>query len=449
MAHSTFNLIITLVWINLAHVSVNFLHPYHSIFITSLYVLDAACSYLNLEFAPGLWDVLTSRTPPGLEWLKNLPSPRSEKDKYGVYLIVLEKKGWRPRVYIGSSVSAGGYYLRTSQYHQKLNNMSIPRSIMRSINLGFEITHIGILARCSNATIPAVFNEMARLIILNLECTLTRIFFTRTIIKDWFRHNVEMDAHLFADCFLPGLVYWTSDSVEWDGLNTHSPISIYETPTRSFGLDDETVKDAEAKRRERRRIVDTNTLRKWRKRNLETGRYRCCGKNFTVAAVLKRHRTTDEHKRALGLLPPLKFKHPASLRATRSGYHNRATAKALRLRKHVCMACRPDEPFKTGQVLKQHINGPRHKKKMIALKKSLNLETDEDVIADITRRYKQTMSTTVSATIAEVETDKVAYYADLDDEIEGLQEPEELGDFDPGYASLSDDELTEDDEMDE
>lgn len=449
MAHSTFNLIITLVWINLAHVSENFLHPYHSIFITSLYVLDAACSYLNLEFAPGLWDVLTSRTPPGLEWLKNLPSPRSEKDKYGVYLIVLEKKGWRPRVYIGSSVSAGGYHLRTSQYHQKLSHICIPRSIMRSISLGFEITHIGILARCSSATVPAIFNEMARLIILNLECTFTRIFLTRTINKDWFRHNVEMDAHLFADCFLPGLVYWTSNSVEWDGLNTHSPISIYETPTRSFGLDDETVKAAEVQRRERRRLVHNNSMRKWRKRNLETGRYRCCGKNFTMAAVLERHRTTDEHKRALGLLPPLEFKHSASLRETRRGYSHRTTARAIQLRKHVCMACKPDEPFTTAQTLKRHINGPHHKKHMIALKKSLNLETDKDVMAAVTLSYQQKVSATMPATAAEVENDKVAYYADLEDEIEGLETLEEVGDFDPGYASLSDDEDMEDDEMDE
>jgi len=58
-------------------------------------------SAVSLTFADGLFETLRSANPPTIAWLKSLPTELEKR--CAVYLLVLEKAGSRPRVYIGSS----------------------------------------------------------------------------------------------------------------------------------------------------------------------------------------------------------------------------------------------------------------------------------------------------------------------------------------------------------
>ncbi|KAM0697652.1 hypothetical protein Q7P36_002506 [Cladosporium allicinum] len=208
MARSTFNLVITLAWVNLIHTPDEYLHPYHKMYISSLNLLDTACGMLNIDFAPGLWSVLTSDTPPDLSFFKNLPAPNSKtgKGRYAVYCVVLEKVGFPPRVYFGCSVNERNYTIRTSQYTTMKGGL--PKMIRESNRLGFTRTHTGLFLTMDNPKM-AQLNDMARIVILNFEDVFTRIFFGRTKNSPAFRHDLDMDSHMF-EHGVPGLVYWSS-----------------------------------------------------------------------------------------------------------------------------------------------------------------------------------------------------------------------------------------------
>lgn len=409
MAHSTFNLIVTTVWINLAHVDDKFLHAYHRLFITSLSLLDTVCAYLGLEFAPGLWDVLTSTTPPDFSFFKNLPGPLNETSKYGIYVLTLEKKGWRPRLYIGSSVNALGYYARTKGYKYVASQGKVfPKHVKKSLRLGFKITHIGMLMRCSNCNFSARLNEMARLVVLNFECTFSRIFFARTRNTDTFRHDVEMDAHLFADCILPGFVYWSK--VDWDGQCGHSPIGILETPSRTFGLSDADYLRVEIERKDRRLAAKRAWFQLDVRRNIAKKKYPCCGKFHGTTGNLKQHQKTDGHLRSIGKLPPriLKSSRADIDRGIKKYQQNIKSAK------FVC-GCRP-KPFGSKSHL---LNHQRSKTKACVAWHELH-RNDETVVDKTTTP-----------------------------ELDEIEEDGDLGELDPDYASWSAEDTTDDEDDEE
>lgn len=65
-------------------------------FFASLSVLEVIASTASLNFAPGLLDVLQATAPPTIEFFKRLPT--DTLPRWGVYVIVLEKPGCRPRL---------------------------------------------------------------------------------------------------------------------------------------------------------------------------------------------------------------------------------------------------------------------------------------------------------------------------------------------------------------
>lgn len=165
-----------------------------------------------------------STSPPKLAFFKNLPAPCSKnaKNRHGVYCVVMEKEGSRPRAYTGSSVNDRGYTLRTSQYVNMTGGL--PLKVRESNSLGFKRTHIGMLVTLQNPT-SARPNEMARLADLNFEDLFTRTFFARTNNSAAFRNDLrDTHPHRFLDD-IPGLVHWSS--VAWDGLCAHGPIGKY------------------------------------------------------------------------------------------------------------------------------------------------------------------------------------------------------------------------------
>jgi hypothetical protein len=405
--HSLFNLVVTLAWINLASTPVKFVHAYHTHYLTSLYLLDTVCGYLDLSFAPGLYDVLMSSTPPDLSFFKSLPAPRSEKGMFAVYILILEKDGCRPRLYVGKASGEDNYYYRTQQYRNPTASWkAMPSNVRKSLRLGYKITHIGILAKCRSLMHDARMNEMARLIILNLECTFSRIFFARTVNKQGFRHDVEMDAHLFADGIMPGLAYWTS--VAWDGLCGHSPISPWENPHRTFGLSQDDLDRITHTKKEIRR----NKTRMKYILNLKNKKYLCCGKYFVSLDALKLHKKTKWHRRAIGELPPAPPVKSTAASAAKRAKNKTFRATNVRTKRYVC-PCRPSKPFTDQSKLERHQAGRRCKRHLIA---------------DAPHLIGQTFNNR--------------------HEIEDDEEPEQSLELDPGYASWSEEEFSseEDDE---
>lgn len=56
-------MIVALLWLNLMNKPDDALHTYHKTFISSFYLLNTVCGMLDLQFAPGIWEVLMSTSP--------------------------------------------------------------------------------------------------------------------------------------------------------------------------------------------------------------------------------------------------------------------------------------------------------------------------------------------------------------------------------------------------
>jgi hypothetical protein len=127
-------------------------------------------AFSALIFAPGLLEVLQSTTSPTVAYFKTLPS--NGRGIWGVYLLVLEKKGSRSRIYIGSATSeAGGAQARFRQYD---NGKTVPQYVQKALNDGYRIVHRGLL--CWTPEPSAVKGFMLRTILLAIEATLSIVF---------------------------------------------------------------------------------------------------------------------------------------------------------------------------------------------------------------------------------------------------------------------------------
>jgi hypothetical protein len=76
---------------------------------------------IGCVFDASLMPILCAGRPPSIQKIKSIialrRSDRSWRDKWGVYVIVLEKPRCRPKLYVGSSVGdQGGLFGRMSQY---------------------------------------------------------------------------------------------------------------------------------------------------------------------------------------------------------------------------------------------------------------------------------------------------------------------------------------------
>jgi hypothetical protein len=65
-------------------------------------VLQAIASTVSITFAPGLWEILQAAAPPAIQHFKNLRAPLDTDWLWAIYLVLLEKPGRRPKIYIGS-----------------------------------------------------------------------------------------------------------------------------------------------------------------------------------------------------------------------------------------------------------------------------------------------------------------------------------------------------------
>jgi hypothetical protein len=143
-------------------------------------VMEVIVHRASFEFAPGLLDVLRSRTAPTISYFKTLPQQFSQR--WAVYLLVLGKADCRPRTYIGSGTKAdGGVSRRMTTYDKASREILLGRSVCnvplyvdKALREGFKITHKGLLAWTS---IPSVNEQYAlRGLFLILDCAFSLYF---------------------------------------------------------------------------------------------------------------------------------------------------------------------------------------------------------------------------------------------------------------------------------
>jgi hypothetical protein len=132
---------IWIIWTCLNHTDSKYKNPVFALVIGTEIILQKLISDGGLMFAPGHLDAVQTSKPPPLSYLKSLPTFSGKC--WAVYLLVLEKSGSRPRIYIGTGTNtAYGVYKRFQNY-EKLRK--IPVDVQQAFDNGYTIVHKGLL----------------------------------------------------------------------------------------------------------------------------------------------------------------------------------------------------------------------------------------------------------------------------------------------------------------
>lgn len=204
-----------------------------------------------LSVAPGLDLVLSSDTPPSIEFFKQLPRPSTTIKQWGIYAIVLELPGQPPKLYIGSGTHVdGGIQRRVNSY---LNGTaSLPRFVKKALDNDYTITSIGML--CWTNLPEAHLEPRCRARMLVLEAALTIVFCAsiKTIMDE---------------LFIPDFFLWQRDQVIWKPLCSH--LSLSEAVRGDLSLTPEEIAVADDARRQRALELDREKSARYRKRRCE------------------------------------------------------------------------------------------------------------------------------------------------------------------------------------
>jgi hypothetical protein len=184
----------------------------HAIYQKVLPTEDMLQGLMNdalLDFAPGLYDVLTGDAPPSIEFLKNLPQDATS-DMWAAYALVLTKDGALTKAYFGSGTrTVGGAAARFKNYDDEA---VLPVHVAKALADGYEIVSKGLLV---TSTHPLATSPYVRCLFLAMEATFTFCF---NAMLPW--KNLGMD--------LREVCPWPLDQFEYEGLNSHNP--MIETP---------------------------------------------------------------------------------------------------------------------------------------------------------------------------------------------------------------------------
>ena len=291
----------------------------HSIFtkvLSSQDIVEQLLSSTPLIFAPGLFEVLESSTPPTVSYFKSLPLPTNCKKLWAVYLLVLEKPNCRPRIYIGSATSVrNGLYAR---FHQYDTGVAIPKYVQQALNDGYLIVHRGLL--CSTTLPSAAAVPILRLLFVALEAAFTFVFWAISC-KSEFGHGM---AHVCK---------WGIDAVDYDGLCSHNP--LWERPSGDHSLSAEELEAQAAD------LLDCRTryIREWREKKKNEN-----SEEYHAKANRNRKRFVENN--------PVAVKEAL----------DRCKKKAVAEKTHYCAVC--DHAFTKKAKLTKHLAGPKHAEKV-------------------------------------------------------------------------------------
>lgn len=328
---------------------------------------DKLCSEAPLTYAPGLDDVLSSPSPPSIEYFESLPVPEDFEKGWGVYGIVLAKPDGRSKLYIGSGTdSAKGHLSRVVVYVDK-KAKRLPVFVKLAYEAGWKLKHIGMI--CWQPIPRPGLQPRLRARILTKEAFFTTHFFAA------FETRYEGSRLLLE---------WDRDDVDYDPMGSHSP--LLEKFNGDLGLTDEELEALAVARREwakgsdeRERAKDPeaylarkrkekaawtalnkekvaeqhrNTIR----RTLAAKKHYCsdCEVALASPAALKLHLLTKSHLRKVADIANGRQYIP-SQNAARSAKHV-AAAKASK--KNYCTIC--GKAFGLPAHLKKHLTSKKH-----------------------------------------------------------------------------------------
>jgi hypothetical protein len=311
-------LMLLAIWTCLSKTPLVYKNPLFLRFMVSLDDVRLIASNIPIFFAPGLWDVVNSATPPAVAYFKSLPSFTSPC--WAVYLLVLEKAGRRPRIYVGVATNAkDGVAVRFKQYDE---GEHLPRRVESSLAQGFEIVNKGLLCWTSIPTPGLV--PITRLFFYAMEATFACMLWAMNCAFD-------------KDFGMGHMCLWDRSILEWDGLCTHS--SLNDGIIGDFDLTNEDLeliaKEKERKFREHKKINACNYHYKQMETNYDEYM------NRADARVRK--------SRAL---------HPEKHRKTELAREARTRAAKT----HYCLDC--DKAFSRPKTLENHLNSAEHARKI-------------------------------------------------------------------------------------
>lgn len=180
---------------------------YATIFATQA-VLEQVLISASLTFAPGLLNILKSTLPPTIAYFKSLPALKHDDAKrWAVYLLVLERKGLRPRIYVGSGTNTLEAVHRRFRDHDKKRDL--PKHVIKALEDGYEITHKGLLC---TAPIPDI----------GLRYPIVGLFL---LLETYFSIAFWAMKPRTKDYGMPHLCPWPIELLEYNGLCSHTALA--------------------------------------------------------------------------------------------------------------------------------------------------------------------------------------------------------------------------------
>ena len=265
----------------------------------------------SIVFAPGLSEILQASTPPNVSYFRKLPT--NHKKRWAVYLLVLEKAGFKSKIYIGSGTHAkSGVAARFAQYDAA--TVWLPIGVSTALKESYTIVRKGLL--CWAPIPPVALVPVLRVLFCALEAAFTFGFWTM-------RSKSEFGYGLTHLCF------WDRDAMTYDGLCTHSPLR--EVPAGDHNLSAEELEAQAIAAKERSRENYHKAVERAKAAN---------------PAEFKAKKNRKEKNWV--------SKNPDKFNAIRK----RSSSKAVKEQRHYCEVC--DHAFAVKRALRIHLVGPRH-----------------------------------------------------------------------------------------
>ncbi|KAG5807660.1 hypothetical protein H9Q74_005582 [Fusarium xylarioides] len=124
---------------------------------------------------------------PTVEFFKSLPTIQRTDSLWGVYVLVLERSGEKPFIYVDSGTAGNvSIYARLHQYDNLMKTREwfsgIPKFMCDKTEYGWGVTHKGVLV---SSPLPSKSEQLLlRALMLLMETLFTIIFWAIRSIKD-------------------------------------------------------------------------------------------------------------------------------------------------------------------------------------------------------------------------------------------------------------------------
>ena len=249
----------------------------------------------RISFAPELMKILKSPTPPTLEDLKSLPKLPTKTKVWAVYLLVLEREGEKPEIYIGCGTES--IYGVKSRFNQYDNENTLPKEVKdRLENHQYKITFQGLLGWTPLPLDDNLLHFKTRTLFLAFEATFS-ILLWAMLGCDETEYNMPVPCH------------WDVRDMPYKGCCTHvsfsKPVLGEDAVFTKEQL--QPLKDIRERLANERRIIreahrkmsgrKAASAKKTKKKALDTSRFECCvcGYNGADKYALKTHIRAQKH----------------------------------------------------------------------------------------------------------------------------------------------------------